>query len=111
VSLVSHPTYLRDFYEIESNELSISELTREFDGTAVYIFKLLLARSTEYGSRTLVHGGTSGPESHGQYLSDCKVTPPSKFVLSEEGAKTQKRVWRELSKKLEEVQPGILENL
>jgi hypothetical protein len=36
---------------------------------------------------------------------------PSTFVRSEEGAKTQKRVWSELNAKLEKIQPGILSNI
>jgi hypothetical protein len=36
---------------------------------------------------------------------------PSAFVLSEEGSKTQKRVWDELNAKLEKIQPGILSNI
>ena len=71
----------------------------------------LLARSTEVGSRTLVHAGAQGPESHGQYLSDCAITDPSKFVRSAEGKKVQDKVWEELMAKLEAIQPGITENL
>jgi len=33
----------------------------------------MLARSTEEGSRALVHGILSGVESHGQYLTNCHV--------------------------------------
>jgi hypothetical protein len=36
---------------------------------------------------------------------------PSAFVQSEEGSKTQKRVWDELNAKLEKIQPGILSNI
>jgi hypothetical protein len=36
-------------------------------------FEKILARSTEEGSRVLVHGLLAGPETNGQYLSDCKV--------------------------------------
>ena len=35
----------------------------------------------------------------------------SSFVSSAEGEKTQKRVWAELSEKLERIQPGILQNI
>lgn len=69
--------------------------------------KALLARSTEYGSRTLVHAVSQGPESHGKYLSDCKIVEPSPFVLSDEGKVTQDRVWDELMKKLEAIKPGV----
>ena len=39
------------------------------------ILKFFLARTTECGSRTLVHATEAGEESHGQYLSSCHVTP------------------------------------
>lgn len=37
------------------------------------VMKFFLARSTEHGSRTLVHAAGAGSESHGQYLSSCRV--------------------------------------
>jgi retinol dehydrogenase-12 len=77
----------------------------------VYLIHLLLARSTEVGSRTLVDATTSGPETHGAYKSDCTVVPPSAYVLSEEGRKMQKRVWAELAAKLEAIEPGVTSNL
>ncbi|KAF3904507.1 hypothetical protein AA313_de0208781 [Arthrobotrys entomopaga] len=33
--------------------------------------RLLLARTTEVGSRTLLHGAFAGKESHGRYFSEC----------------------------------------
>jgi hypothetical protein len=87
-----------------------SELTREVKWL-VWLLQLLLARSTEIGSRTLVDATASGPESHGEYKSDCKVVPPSPFVLSEKGRKLQKRVWAELTEKLEAIEPGVTSNL
>jgi hypothetical protein len=69
--------------------------------------RFLLARKTEVGSRTLVHAGSQGVESHGKYLSDCEITEPSAFVRSEEGKQIQERVWKELVGKLEGIQPGI----
>jgi retinol dehydrogenase-12 len=88
-----------------------SELMREM-GWIQYILKTILnARSTETGSRTLVAASYAGPESHGLYQSDCKNTPPSPFVRSEEGKKTAERVWTELKAKLEAIQPGVLKNI
>jgi hypothetical protein len=49
-----------------------SELARDA-GWALAILKFLLARSTEYGSRTLVDASEGGPQTHGQYLSSCHV--------------------------------------
>ena len=86
------------------------ELAREA-GWGLYFMKLLLARSTECGSRTLVHAIVQGPETHGGYLSSCEMVDPSLFVLSEEGKQTQNRVWEELTKKLDIIEPGVTKNL
>jgi retinol dehydrogenase-12 len=48
-----------------------SKLTRSMNG-ALYVVmatrKMLVAKSTEQGSRTLVHAAASGIESHGKYF-------------------------------------------
>ncbi|MCJ1438202.1 hypothetical protein MMC27_007589 [Xylographa pallens] len=75
------------------------------------ILKALLARTTEVGSRTLVASAAAGHETHGQYMGDSRIKSPAPFVLSEEGAKTQERVWIELNDKLEKIQPGIVSNM
>ena len=88
-----------------------SELSRE-SGFGMTIMKLLLARTTEQGSRTEVHGAIEvGPESHGQYLDCCRVGEVAPLVKSEEGIKVQRRVYEELMVKLGEIQPGIGRNL
>jgi len=88
-----------------------SGLMRE-RGSWQFILKWIAgARSTEVGSRTLVDASCKGPESHGKYLTDCEIHDPSSFVMSAEGKKTQQRVWKELSEKLEHIQPGILSNI
>jgi hypothetical protein len=73
--------------------------------------RFLLARKTEVGSRTLVHAGISGVETHGKYLSDSTITKPSAYVRSEEGKRDQERVWKELIGKLEGIKSGITESL
>lgn len=88
-----------------------SELSRDFPTFRFWLIKLLLARSTEVGSRTLVHAGSQGADSHGQYLSDCEITAPAPFVTSKEGKEAQDRVWAELVKKLEAIKPSVTRNL
>ncbi|TVY91034.1 Short chain dehydrogenase, partial [Lachnellula willkommii] len=78
---------------------------------AAYIGKLILAHSTEVGSRTLVAAASAGEESHGCYMADCKIRQPSAWVRSEKGAETQKRVYAELMEILEGIQPGITGNI
>lgn len=50
-----------------------SGLGREFNSWGFWFIKLILARSTEAGSRTLIHAASEGVESHGRYLSDWYV--------------------------------------
>lgn len=50
-----------------------SELGRDL-GWGLYLLKLAFARTTEQGSRTLVNAAEAGMESHGQYMSNCRVS-------------------------------------
>ncbi|GKT62854.1 short-chain dehydrogenase/reductase family [Colletotrichum tofieldiae] len=88
-----------------------SELARDIDSWRMWLMKLFLARTTEYGSRNLVYAGSAGAESHGHYVSDCAVAEPSPFVRSKEGKEAQDRAWSELMQKLEAIQPGVTSKL
>lgn len=59
------------------------------------------------GSRTLLAAAFGGRETHGKHMDNCKVNNPSPFVMSEEGARVQKKVYAELMDILESIQPGI----
>lgn len=89
-----------------------SELARDA-GWGIWLLKLVLARTTEVGGRTLVHGASSGKESHGQYMEDGRVRDDrvSAFVKSEEGQEAQKKIWKELGEKLDKIQPGIMQSI
>ncbi|KAK5149016.1 hypothetical protein LTR04_000186 [Oleoguttula sp. CCFEE 6159] len=69
----------------------------------------LIARTTEVGSRTLVHAVKPELEgnAHGAFLMDCKVAPNGDNVDSEKGRKMQKSFTDELFAKLERIEPGI----
>ncbi|KAI8938617.1 hypothetical protein NX059_004489 [Plenodomus lindquistii] len=84
-----------------------SELARESKGWGFWFFMLMVARSTEVGSRTLVHAGASGVETHGKYLSDCTVEEPSPWVTDAAGKEAQERIAAEVFKAIEEIQPGV----
>ena len=88
-----------------------SELMREMSNPALTLIKKVFCRTTEVGSRTLFHAGIAGPDTHGQYLSDCKIKPCAPLVEGKEGADIQRKVWGELASKLEEIEPGILKVL
>ncbi|KAG1890117.1 hypothetical protein F4604DRAFT_1708733, partial [Suillus subluteus] len=77
-----------------------SRLSREIESSpifkfAVSIYKGVLARTTEMGSRTLVHAAIEPGERerHGHYLSSCEVTEESDYALSAEGREVSKRLW------------------
>ena len=86
-----------------------SELSRE-GNARIKIMKFFLARTTEAGSRTLVAAAAAGPETHGEYMNMCKVTPTATITRGAEGQKIQKRLWGELMEKLEKIEPGISGN-
>ncbi|KZL63988.1 retinol dehydrogenase 12 [Colletotrichum tofieldiae] len=91
-----------------------SELDKDVKGLAGYVLtfaKALVARTTEEGGRTLVHSSAAGTESHGKYMSECRVREPSAFVRSREGAEAEARVHKELMVILESIQPGITKNI
>jgi retinol dehydrogenase-12 len=73
--------------------------------------KAIIGRSTEMGSRTLVAAAGGGEETHGQYMVDCKVKEPGRWVRSEKGKLTGKRVYDELIGLLEGIEPGISKNI
>ncbi|KAG1890116.1 short-chain dehydrogenase [Suillus subluteus] len=91
-----------------------SRLTREVDSNpflkfSMSIFKGLLARTTEMGSRTLVHAAIEPGERerHGHYLSSCEVTEESDYTLSAEGREVSKRLWHETLKTLGDIDPRV----
>jgi NAD(P)-dependent dehydrogenase (short-subunit alcohol dehydrogenase family) len=88
-----------------------SELAREAGGWGFWLFKLLVARSTEVGSRTLVHAGAAGVETHGKYLDDCEIAEPSALVTGDAGREAQRRVTAEVLREIERIQPGVSKNL
>lgn len=85
-----------------------SELMREQMNIFNRILKAILCRTTEVGSRTLVHAGlVTGDESMGKYLSSCRVTQPAPMVTTDEGKATQQRVWQEVGDVLSKVDPAV----
>ena len=57
----------------------------------------LIGRTSEEGSRTLVHAVNCGGETHGKYLSECQVKRQSTYVTSQEGQQMSRRLWQELT--------------
>lgn len=63
------------------------------------------------GARTLVYGVGAPRESHGKYLPDCKTTAPKGLGCGEDSVELRRRVWEELSEKLENIQPGVIKRI
>lgn len=87
-----------------------SQWTREEESWINTILKLVLARSTEIGSCTLLAAALAGPGSHGAYMRDGIVDNGalSTFVQSGEGEKAQQKVWKEMAEILRSIQPDIM---
>lgn len=86
-----------------------TDLGRDFtyNSAAARVALRLLGRPAEVGARTLIHGACVGPESHGQYLPDCKITPLKGIASGKRGAQLQQRVWTELRQKLDGIKQGV----
>ncbi|CAN9274092.1 unnamed protein product [Alternaria alternata] len=86
-----------------------SAATRALIGTIRFFF----ARTAEEGSRTTVHGVVAGNDSHGQFLSGCKIKDwwvPT-WAKNEQGLHTQKQLWKELTEILEATSPGVISSI
>ena len=77
-----------------------SELTRHATGLtawAGWLFKKLLARSTEEGSRQFIWACIGGKDNieqlRGAYISSMRVQEPSDFVVGEKGEYAQTKLW------------------
>ncbi|TFK39466.1 hypothetical protein BDQ12DRAFT_649955 [Crucibulum laeve] len=72
------------------------------------LVELLLARSTEEGSRQLIWGALGeDPQIRGAYISMSEVNEPSDYVIAEEGKKIQDKLWDDLIKELSVVDPAV----
>ncbi|KIW29636.1 uncharacterized protein PV07_05439 [Cladophialophora immunda] len=79
--------------------------------TPTKVLLTMIGRTGEHGARTSVYGATAGRETHGQYLSECRVKKYSAFVKSSDGDHTARRIWQELSVLYEEAKPGCTKAL
>ncbi|KAI9702218.1 MAG: hypothetical protein M1820_006300 [Bogoriella megaspora] len=85
-----------------------SELGREYgDGIAIRALVKIFCRPTEVGARTLVWGACAEPETHGQYVPDCRTRETKGLTMGAQGAELQRRIWEELKQKLEGIKPGV----
>ncbi|QIW97078.1 hypothetical protein AMS68_002596 [Peltaster fructicola] len=84
-----------------------TELFRQDDGGFMGRNMLkLIGRTPEEGARCLTSAITAGKDTHGQYLSECRVKPASVFVRSSEGQQLQRTLFKELLQVIERIAPG-----
>ncbi|CAM1510741.1 Fc.00g082540.m01.CDS01 [Cosmosporella sp. VM-42] len=72
------------------------------------VMRKMLARTAEEGSRNILHAAFGPPDSHGSYYSECEVKDhviPS-WITDKTGQRTQKRVWEDLLKRLNDIGHG-----
>ncbi|KAF7535894.1 hypothetical protein G7Z17_g13136 [Cylindrodendrum hubeiense] len=74
---------------------------------ALKAFNILMARSAEMGSRTLVAAAVAGEETHAKWMSDCRLYVWPSSMKGEEGEKVTSKVWEELVNILEDVEPCV----
>ncbi|KZO98825.1 NAD(P)-binding protein [Calocera viscosa TUFC12733] len=86
-----------------------SQLTRNFHSWGFWLYQLLLARSTEAGSRTLVHAAVSKDldGKSGEYVESCFVSKPSVMVQSGRGKVIREKLWTETIEQLSLVDPEV----
>ncbi|CAK5267280.1 unnamed protein product [Mycena citricolor] len=90
-----------------------SELNREAVGLAGILFaimQLLLAHTTEEGSRQLIYAALAegtGEKLRGQFVTNYGVSEVSDFVLTPMGVKLQDRLWDDLIDILQKVDPKV----
>lgn len=81
--------------------LCYSELLREMSNPLVWLFRKLLARTAEQGSRQLVWAAVGTPKAEeeslddlrGAYINLAQINEPADFVLGEEGKKREDKLW------------------
>ena len=83
------------------------DISNPIQSASAWMLKVLLARTSEIGSRTLVAGICAGIESHGEYMSDCKNQEVAEWIRTPKGMQVQETVYHQLLAVLEAVRPGI----
>jgi retinol dehydrogenase 12 len=89
-------------------------LAGELTGGFKVVFKLfefMFARPAEEGSRLVVTAASAGRQTHGGYMRAGALQKYAPFITSEDGDAKSNTTWKQLGRKLEELQPDILANV
>jgi retinol dehydrogenase 12 len=72
------------------------------------VFEFLFARTAEEGSRLIVLAASEGKQTHGKYMRGGTVQEYILSVRNEAGQARTDDIWAQLTRKLEQLQPGIM---
>ncbi|OJD12493.1 hypothetical protein AJ78_06919 [Emergomyces pasteurianus Ep9510] len=106
----SSPSVVINLVSPGLNRTSLTRETTGLEAIVLVAIQAIFAWEPEVGSRILVHATMAGKESHGVLLDKCEIKNNilAPWIETDEGKKVQRKVWSELEKKLEAIQPGIL---
>lgn len=82
--------------------------TQTGDSIPFKIFEFLFARPAKEGAALVVQAAAAGEESHGKYFRVGKLQQYAPIVQDAEKAN---HIWDHLCKRLEALQPGVLQNI
>lgn len=90
-----------------------SEFFRDFSGYRKWAMKAAnpISRTSDVGSRTLLHGLLAGPASHGLYMDDTRIKHTPALDSSAEAIALRKKLWKDLSEVMEAREPGLMKDL
>lgn len=121
--LIVHQVFNRlvDRLPIEDNQVIVNLVNPGWCGTELGRNKRqglfervsfrILGRTSEQGSRTLVHAVTAGRETHAKYLSECMVAPQSDYMESEKGKRVGEKLFDETLKRIRVADAGVARNV
>lgn len=112
--LVKHTTHV-PVITLVTPGLTHSELANRspsmVEHIGAQIFKFLLARKTEVGARTLIAGACIGPDGHGKYMEDGKITEVDIWLPPDQLDAIQRKTYEQTLAYLERLEPGISKNI
>ncbi|KAK5993201.1 Short chain dehydrogenase atnD [Cladobotryum mycophilum] len=91
-----------------------TELFRDVDfavGFVIWVFSVLFGRTPEMGSRTLMTAAFAGEETHGNWMTNCRLHTWPYSMRGAKGEDTTNRFWDELLDVMEDIEPGVTDNI
>ncbi|RCI07477.1 hypothetical protein L249_4557 [Ophiocordyceps polyrhachis-furcata BCC 54312] len=91
-----------------------TELFRDLPFPISIVFRVCLAlfsRSPEKGSRTLMTAAFAGDESHGLWMTNCRLHQWPPLMDGDEGERLSEKFWHELLGVLDDFDPGVSDNI